>query len=482
MFPKYPKFPKEIYSRRRILLLAKMREAQESGILVFLQNIEVPNQGAEESNGFDFRSDSNWLYYFGIDEPRYAAILDIDSGEATIYADDFTIDDIIWMGNQPSVAEQAARVGIMRCLPYHFWDDAIKVAMSKGRHVHFLPPLRYYSLLKISEVTGYAPALIKKTATSKGYASEAFIKAVVSQRLVKDDFEIEELDLTCAAACLMHEIGRKKIQVGEYENNIVAAMDGFAKSVGWGRAFATILTQHGEYLHNHNHYSRIEPGKLLVIDAGLESFFHYASDLTRTYPTSGKFTTKQREIYEIVWACNELAFELTIPYREYRAIHLAVARKMLDGLSGLGLVHGDLDEMVASGIAGLFMPHGLGHNLGLDSHDMEDLGEDWVGYDPGQVRSSQLGLGNLRMARQLVPGNVITDEPGIYFIPALIEKFKKEGLGYDFVNYARLESYYDLGGIRLEDDVLVTQLGARHLGHRPPIAPDEVEEAMRRRD
>ena len=217
----------------------------------------------------------------------------------------------------------------------------------------------------------------------------------------------------------------------------------------------------------------------MVIDAGAESNTHYASDFTRTYPTGGTFTTRQREIYQIVCDCNELAFRLTRPGTAYRDIHLAVARQMLSGLQALDLVHGDLDTMVAEGIAGLFQPHGLGHNMGLDVHDMEDLGEDLVGYDPDQQRASQLGLGSLRMARRLVPGNVITDEPGIYFIPALIEKWKTEGTGKDFVNFEKLAGYYDFGGIRLEDDVLVTEDGARRLGpKRLPILPDDVEAAM----
>jgi Xaa-Pro aminopeptidase len=256
-------------------------------------------------------------------------------------------------------------------------------------------------------------------------------------------------------------------------------MEAVALSKGWGVSFPTILTQHGETLHNHGHAAVIEPGKLMVIDAGVESNEHYASDFTRTYPTSGKFTQKQKEVYQIVFDCNQLAFSLAKPGITYRDVHLATARKMLEGLSALGLVKGDLDEMVAAGIAGLFQPHGLGHNMGLDVHDMEDLGENLVGYDPDQTRARQLGLGSLRMARRLVPGHVITDEPGIYFIPALIEKFKKEGLGQGFVNYAKLESYYNFGGIRIEDDVLITAEGARRLGQkRLPASVEEVEAAM----
>ena len=470
-------FSKEIYIKRRSQLVKKMKNMGESGILLFLGNIEVPSHGCLDCSSYKFRQDSSFLYYFGVDSPRWAGIIDIDSGDVTAYADELTLEDLIWTGNQPSVIDQAANMGITSCKPYKSWDADVKTAMSQGRRVHFLPASRADSVLHLSEATGYPSALIKKSA-----ASSAFINAVVSQRLVKEKCEIEELHWSVSLGYMMHETGRALIRVGAYESDIYSRMTEIAERLGWGTAFRMILTQHGEYLHNNEiHYTRIEPGKLLLIDGGVESSInHYASDLTRTYPTSGKFTTKQREIYEIVYRCNELAFELTAPGREYKEIHLAVARKMLEDLSALGLVHGDIDEMVAAGIAGLFMPHGLGHCMGLDSHDMEDLGEDVVGYDPGQERSSQLGLGNLRFARRLVPGHVITDEPGIYFIPALIEKFKKEGLGYDFVNYSKLESYYDFGGIRLEDDVLVTRQGACHLGNRLPIAPDDVEEAMSR--
>ena len=309
--------------------------------------------------------------------------------------------------------------------------------------------------------------------------SEALIRAIVSMRLVKEDFEIAELDYACDLGQQMHTIGRKGIKPGVIEQEIVGNMEGMALCKGWGVSFPTILTQHGEIFHCHSHDNVIEPGKLLVIDAGVESNNHYASDFTRTYPTGGQFTTKQREIYQIVYECNELAFSLTKPGTAYRDVHLAMAAHMLEGLKALDLVRGDVPQMVADGIAGLFMPHGLGHNMGMDVHDMEDLGENLVGYDPDQKRSTQLGLGSLRMARRLVPGNVVTDEPGIYFIPALIEKWKNEGKAKDVVNYAKLESYYNFGGIRLEDDVLVTPDGARRLGpNRLPIAPDDIETVM----
>ena len=461
-------FPKEVYVRRREILLQKMREAGESGLILFIGNVEAPAQ--YKDNCYKWRQDSTWLYYFGLDEPRMAAVLSIDSGNQCIFADDVDIDDIIWMGPQESVASKAAAVGICRTNPYDKLSEWLK-ERGMGRKVHVIPPSRYYNTMKLQELLpGVKPSV-------------ALIKAIVSQRLVKEDIEIAAIDDACALGYEMHSIGRDSIKPGIIEQDIVGKMEGVTISKGWGVSFPTILTQHGETLHNHLHDKIIEPGKLMVIDAGAESNLHYASDFTRTYPTSGKFTTKQREVYQIVYECNELAFSLTKPGTAYRDVHLAVARKMLEGLQALDLVHGDLDQMVADGIAGLFQPHGLGHNMGLDVHDMEDLGENYVGYDPDQQRAKQLGLGSLRMARKLVPGNVITDEPGIYFIPALIEKFKKEGLGKDYVNYSKLESYYDFGGIRLEDDVLVTPTGARRLGpKRLPIAPDDVEAAMKRGD
>ena len=458
-------FAKEVYVRRRATLLRKMQEAGAKGLILFVGNAEAPAQ--YKDNCYKWRQDSSWLYFMGLDEPLMAAVLDIDAGTETLFADDVDIDDIIWMWPQPSVRSKADAVGVAQTQPYGALEATVAKALAAGRTLHFLPPSRYYNTLKLQQlVPGRKP-------------SEALIKAVISLRLVKEDIEIEAIDAACALGYEMHSVARDAIVPGIIEQDIVGKMEGVALAKGWGVSFPTILTQHGETLHNHIHDKIIEPGKLMVIDAGVESNEHYASDFTRTYPTSGKFTTKQREVYQIVYDCNELAFQMARPGITYREVHLATARKMLEGLSALGLVKGDLDEMVAKGIAGLFQPHGLGHNMGLDVHDMEDLGENLVGYDPDQQRAKQLGLGSLRMARRLVPGHVITDEPGIYFIPALIEKFKKEGLGLDFVNYAKLESYYDFGGIRIEDDVLITENGARRLGpKRLPASPEEVEAAM----
>lgn len=471
-------FNKEVYVRRRKTLLDSMKEKGASGIALFIGNVDAPAQYRD--NCYKFRQDSSWLYYFGIDDPCYAAVLDLDSGAETLFADDVEIDDIIWMGPMPSVASVAASVGVEASAPYSEFDKVVAAALAQGRQVHFLPATRYATAMKLGSLLGLAPSetfSAGKAGCPK--ASLAMVTSVIEMRLVKEDIEIEELEKACTLGQMMHTVARKGIVPGVLEQTIVGDMEGFTLGNGWGVSFPTILTQHGEIFHCHSHENLVEPGKLLVIDAGLETNAHYASDFTRTYPTAGKFTRKQRDIYQIVYECNEHAFSITGPGTAYLDVHLSVAKKMLEGLKALDLVRGNTDDMVAEGIAGLFMPHGLGHNMGLDVHDMEDLGENLVGYGPGQKRSSQLGLGSLRMARKLVPGNLVTDEPGIYFIPALIEQWKQNGTDKGFVNYEKLESYYDFGGIRLEDDVLITADGARRLGaNRLPIAPDDVEAAM----
>ena len=466
-------FAKDVYVRRRKALLDKMKG--EKGLALFIGNVDAPAQYRD--NCYKWRQDSTWLYFFGIDEPRFAATIDLESGEETIYADDFGIDDIIWMGPMPSVKSLAESVGVSRTAPYSALDEAVK-----GRQVHFIPASRYFTRLKLASLLGLDPSELV-SAGKKGCpkASEALVRAAIGLRLVKEPEEIAQIEAACDIGYQMHTAARKGIRLGRVEQEIVGEMEGVTLSKGWGVSFSTILTQHGEIFHCHSHDSLIEPGKLLVVDAGAENNMHYASDFTRTYPTGGTFTRKQRDIYEIVYRCNELAYSLIAPGMAYRDVHLEVAGLMLDDLKSLGLVKGNVDDMVENGVAGLFMPHGLGHNMGLDVHDMEDYGEDLVGYDPDQSRSSQLGLGSLRMARRLCEGNVITDEPGIYFIPALIESWKKQCRFAEFINYPKLEEYYDFGGIRLEDDVLVTSDGSRRLGSaRLPIDPDEVEEAMRR--
>ena len=457
-------FDSTVYSNRRKALLEKMTASR--GLAVFVGNMDAAMN--YRGNDYKFRQDSNFMYFWGIDEPAFAAIIDLDNGTECLYGNDVDIDDIIWMGPQPSVASKGELVGCKTTAPLADFDKAVAAAVSAGRLIHFLPPSRYYNTMKIASLTGIPVEAVRKVAAMDvdggRHASEELVKAVVALRIVKEQCEIDEIDKACDLGYLMHTEARRGCKPGVLEQEIVGRMEGITLSKGWGVSFTTILSQNGETLHNHSHHQIITPGRLLVVDAGAESNAHYASDFTRTYPCSGKFTTKQREIYDIVHQANELAYNLTVPGKQYWEIHLATVRFMLEQLKALDFVRGDVDEMVANGISGLFMPHGLGHNMGMDVHDMEDLGENYVGYDEGQKRSPLLGLGNLRMARTLRPGNVLTDEPGIYFIPALIEQWKREGTDKGFVNYEKLAGYYDFGGIRLEDDLLLTADGVRRLG------------------
>ncbi len=474
-------FESKVYVNRRKALLGQMaaRTAEGNrGVAVFLGNVDAAQN--YRGNDYKFRQDSSFLYFWGVDEPWFAAILDLDSAEECLYGNDVDIDDIIWMGPQPSVASKGEAVGCARTQPLAEFDKAVAAAVAAGRPVHFLPPARYYNQMKFAELTGISNAAVRKVApVEAGGASEELVKSVVTLRLIKEQCEIEEIDKACEIGYWMHTEARRGCKPGVLEQEIVGRMEGVTLSKGWGVSFTTILSQNGETLHNHSHHQVITPGRLLVVDAGAESNTHYASDFTRTYPCSGKFTTKQREIYDIVEQANELAFSLTRPGTSYWDVHCATVKFMLEQLKTLDFVRGDVDEMVACGISGLFMPHGLGHNMGMDVHDMEDLGENYVGYGDERQRSPLLGMGNLRMARDLKPGHVISDEPGIYFIPALIEQWKREGTDKGFVNYDKLAGYYDFGGIRLEDDVLVTPDGARRLGpYRLPIKSSEIEEIM----
>ena len=460
-------FSKETYIARR----KKLASSVESGILVFLGNNE--SSCNYRDNTYIFRQDSTFLYYFGLDLPHLAAAIDIDSGGEIIFGDDVDIDDIIWMGPQKSIADQAAEVGVGKTYPFARLNAFVADAIAKGRTVHYIPQYRADNMILLADILGTQPAAVNKG------ASVEFIKAIVAQRLIKEPCEIAEIDRACDLGYAMHYTAMTLMKPGMIEQEVVGAMEGVVISGGYMTSFPTILSQHGETLHNHMHDKVLEVGKLCVIDAGAEIASHYCSDFTRTLPVGGKFDSRQKDIYTIVSTANSFAAEMARPGITYREVHLAASRLMLQGLKNVGLVKGDIDEALALGVQGLFMPHGLGHNMGLDVHDMENLGENYVGYDPGQERAKQLGLGSLRMARKLVPGHVITDEPGIYFIPALIEQWKAEGKFADFINYAALESYYDFGGIRLEDDILITASGCRRLGQkRLPITVEDVEEAM----
>ena len=461
-------FAKEVYTNRRNVLKTKVG----SGILLFLGTGEAAVNYA--GNTYRYRQDSTFNYYFGLTDPDLAAVIDLESGEEIIFGNDVDIDDIIWMGPQPLISDKAASVGVSKSFPFAELEKYVSRAKAQGRRVHFLPPYRYRNMILLNQMLGMPFDRMRAE------ASEEFIKAVVSMRLIKEQCEIEEIDKACNIGYAMHFTAMKMARLGMVEQQLVGVMEGIAVAEGLMPSFPIILSQHGETLHNHNHDGILTDGKLIVIDAGAESNTNYCSDFTRTLPSSGKFTTKQKEVYDIVSAANNLALSIARPGITYTEVHQTVSRLMAQGLINLGILKGDPDEIVAAGAHSLFMPHGLGHNMGMDVHDMEDLGENYVGYDDTYKRSTQFGLGSLRMGKMLEPGHVVTDEPGIYFIPALIEKWKKEGINTQFVNFPLLEKeYYDFGGIRLEDDILITEKGCRLLGSkRLPITTEDVEREM----
>ncbi len=425
------------------------------------------------SNTYRFRQDSNFLYFFGLDLPDLAGAIDVESGEEIIFGNDVNIDDIIWMGPQPAMNDLAAGVGVKKVMAYDSLSEYLHKAKAGGRIIHYLPPYRGDRVILLHKMLGI------ELDSVKGMVSEEFIKGVVALREIKEECEIVEMDKAADIGYMMHYTAMKMAKPGMVEQELVGIMEGVAISNGYMPSFPIILSQNGETLHNHTHHQILTDGRLLVIDAGAEISSHYASDFTRTIPSGGKFTSRQKDIYTIVSTANQLAADMTRPGITYREVHLAAAKVLAQGLINLGLMKGDVDEAVAAGAHALFMPHGLGHQMGMDVHDMEDLGENYVGYDDTYVRASQFGLKSLRMGKMLRPGHVITNEPGCYFIPALIEKWKKEGINKEFINFDKLAGYYTFGGVRIEDDILITGEGSRLLGaSRLPATVEEVEREM----
>jgi len=459
-------FNRETYISRR----QKLTQHISEGIILLLGNVDSPMNYAD--NTYYFRQDSSFLYFFGLDFQKLAGVIDVESGEEIIFGDDVEIEDIIWMGPQIALKEKADEVGIIKTQPYKNLQSIIEKAIQSGRKIHFLPPYRAENKILLNDLLGISISKLKV------YSSLELIKAIVALRSVKEEQEIAEIRKACAVGYQMHVTAMKMAKAGVWEQSIAGTIEGIANAGGGMVSFPVILSQNGETLHNHDHSKTLQNGRLLLVDAGAEIGSRYASDFTRTVPVSGKFTQQQREIYEIVMAANNRGRELTQPGSTYLSVHLAAAEVIASGLKALGLMKGDVKEAVANGAHALFMPHGLGHMLGLDVHDMEDLGQIYVGYDDETRPVNQFGTAYLRMGRKLEPGFVITNEPGIYFIPALIEKWKAEQINTDFINFDRLESYLNFGGIRLEDDILVTQSGSEILGDRIPITPDEVEEVM----
>jgi Xaa-Pro aminopeptidase len=460
-------FDAATYISRRQRLAADLG----SGIALFLGHGEAPMNYAD--NPYPFRQDSSFLYFWGLDRPNLAALLDADEGRAVVFGDEFTLDDIVWLGPQPTIAELAARAGVTETAPRAALAEALAEAAARGRRVHVLPQYRAETALLVEQLLGIRAEAVNR------HASIPFIRAVVAQRSVKSSEEIAEIERALEVTGEMHLLAMRLARPGAYERELAGAMEGAAVSRGVRLAFPVICSIHGETLHNHAYGNRLERGHLVVNDSGAESPAHYAGDITRTIPVGGRFTGAQRDVYQAVLAAQRRALEAIRPGVPFRDVHLAASRSLAADLKALGCLRGDPEAAVAEGAHALFFPHGLGHMLGLDVHDMEGLGEDHVGYDGTIARSTQFGLRSLRLARAVQPGFVLTVEPGLYFIPALIDRWRAEGRFQAFIDYDAVDRFRSLGGIRIEDDVVVTEGGCRVLGPPIPKAIEEVEALAR---
>lgn len=460
----YHLFSPEIYTQRRTALMNSI----DSGIILIMGNNEMPMN--YKDNIYHFRQDSSFLYYFGINQPSMAATMNVDTGEVILYGYDYTIDDIIWVGPSKSLEDKGHMVGVKKTKPI---SQLASDLASVGGSVRYLPPYRHDRVIFLSEVLGSSIQEIQNGADAQ------LRGAVVAQRSIKSAEEVEQLSQAVDITREMHLAAMRSTRPGKYEYEVVADITRQYKRNNTELAYPIIFSVNGQTLHNHYHGNLMKTGQLALNDSGASNSMMYAGDITRTIPVSGQFTTKQKEIYNIVLEMETSVIDNMKVGDLYRDHHIASNRLMLSKFKDLGLVRGDVDEMSAAGVGGLFMPHGLGHMIGLDVHDMEDFGEQHVGYRPGLERSSQLGLKSLRLGKELEDGFVITVEPGIYFIPELIAKWKAEGTHAEFINYQKLEDYLDFGGIRIEDDILITSNGSKVLGKPIPKTVEEVEDAFR---
>jgi len=464
MQKEYGMFDRKIYISRRKTLAGNMK----SGLLLFMGNLESSMNYA--ANVYPFRQDSTFLYYWGLDEPAMAAVIDLDSGEEILFGDDISVEDVVWMGALMPMVEKAERVGVKHVRPMNELLKVLEQAFAQHRTVHFLPQYRPENKLLLQNLLGITAEALNR------HASLPFIQAVIKQRSHKATEEINEIEHALEVSFDIHVNAMKITKPGVYEYQVAGEILAGALKHGMSMAFPIIFSVRGETLHNPHHHNQMLAGQLAVNDCGAETALHYASDITRTIPVSGKFTPEQRDIYQTVLDGQLAAIAAIKPGIKYRDVHLHTAKVMANHLKNLGFMKGDMDEAVAHGAHALFFPHGLGHMMGLDVHDMENLGENNVGYNEEVVRSSQFGLAYLRLGKELESGYVMTVEPGIYFIPALIDQWKAAGKFTDFINYSKLESYREFGGIRIEDDVLVTAEGNRVLGKPIPKSVQEVEE------
>lgn len=462
-------FSKETYVSRR----AELKKLVKSGIIILFGNNDSPAN--YPNNAYSpFRQDSSFLYYFGQKRDGLVGIIDIDNDMETLIGDDISVEDIVWYGSVDSVHDMAQQVGVANTAPMKTLKTICNDALRQKRKIQFLPPYRFDIKLLVFDLLGIHPNQQKES------ASMDLIKAVVKMRSAKEPQEIEELERAAVIGYKMHTTAMRMCKPGAIEQNIAGYLKGIAHGYGAMESFATILSQHGEIMHGAPSMNPLEDGRLLLVDAGAETINNYCSDNTRTMPVNGKFTQRQLEIYSIVEECHDYALKAARPGVKYWDVHFGVCRLMTDRLKELGLMKGDTDEAVAAGAHAMFLCHGLGHMMGMDVHDMENFDQINVGFDEEtRPNLEQFGTNCLRMGRRLEEGFVVTDEPGIYFIPALIDDWRSKGLHKDFINYDMLETYKDFGGIRIEDDLLITKDGCRFLGKdRIPYHPKDVEEFM----
>ncbi len=462
-------FDKATYVSRR----AKLKELVKDGIIILFGNNDSPCNFP--ANGYyPFRQDSSFLYYFGLQRDGLVGVIDIDNNMETLVGNDIDIEDIVWYGSVDSISDMAASVGVEHTAPMHSLKTICNDALRQKRHIHFLPPYRHDIKLQIFDLLGIHPVQQKES------ASMELINAVVKMRSTKEQQEIEELERAAEIGYKMHTTAMRLTKPGVTEKFIGGQVDGTANSYGAMVSFPTIFSQHGEIMHGNPSMAMLESGRLVLCDCGAETINNYCSDNTRTYPVNGKFTQRQLEIYSIVEACHDYVLQVAKPGVKYMDVHFAVCRLMTERLKELGLMKGDTDEAVAAGAHAMFLPHGLGHMMGMDVHDMENLDQINVGFDAEtRPRLDQFGTNCLRMGRRLEEGFVVTDEPGIYFIPALIDDWKTSGHCKEFINFDKLETYKDFGGIRIEDDVLITADGCRFIGKELiPYHPNDIEAFM----
>lgn len=461
-------FSKEVYVNRR----AELKTLVKEGVIILFGNNESPCNYPGNAY-YPFRQDSSFLYYFGQKRDGLVGVIDCDNNKECLIGDDIDIDDIVWFGSVDSVADLAEQVGVAQSAPMKTLQEICDAAKKSNRKIHFLPPYRYDTKIQIMDLLGIHPSKQKEA------ASLELIMAIVKMRQCKTDIEIAEIEKACHVGYCMHTRAMQLVKPGVTEKYIGGQVDGMAHSLGMHESFATIFTQHGEIMHGNPSFNVLKDGRLALCDAGAENAEFYCSDNTRTMPVNGKFSQRQLEIYSIVEACHDYALTVAKPGVRWYDVHMNVCRLMTDKLKELGLMKGDTEAAVQAGAHAMFMPHGLGHMMGMDVHDMEGLGQQYVGFDEETQPSTIFGTASLRCGKRLQEGFVMTDEPGIYFIPALIDEWRAKKLHMDFLNYDMLETYKDFGGIRLEDDILITKDGCRFLGdERIPYHPKDVEEYM----